>query len=168
MTDDLITTEDDPVAFVPARRTLIAGVAVGVVVLVGAFTALLSPRSAPTTTTPRSDVSVFIGDVGAAVGAAWWEAVRSGDNGLVDLWTHPDSPLSAGEVSSFAPDPEADITVDQVPFGSLDQPQLCYLIELGEFRDAGSMVFRSSGTQWLIWEIRPGVESCSVLPNPNS
>lgn len=165
MSDDLVATDpgDEPDVFIPDRRMLVAGLAAGLVVLAGVFVAMFAPAQVPDPTT-QSGVSPFIGDVGAAVGQAWWESARAGAGDLLTMWTHPDSPLDLSVVSSFAPDPQADITFNQVPFGTSDQPQLCYLIQLGEGQDFGSMVFRYTGTQWLVWDIRPGFESCQPSP----
>lgn len=165
MPDDPIETDsgDEPEVFRPSRRALVAGLAAGLVALAGVFVPMFAPEQVPERTT-QSGVAPFIGDVGAVAGGVWWEAVRNGDRDLAGLWTHPDSPLDLSEASAIVPDPEAKVTVNKVPFGSLDQPQLCYLIELGELQDTGSMVFRYTGTRWLVWEIRPGLETC--LPSP--
>ena len=149
----------------PSRRMWLAGAAAGAVVIAGLFVSLLAPGAEVAPTTLGASGAPFAGDVGASYGRSWLEAVRLDD---IDLWgqlTHPDSAMRELPELAVLADPSADVIVDQVPFGSLSQPQLCYLIRGSDSQETGSLVYRSSGGQWLVYEIRPGVDSCHV-PDP--
>ncbi|MEX1037925.1 MAG: hypothetical protein WDZ96_03605 [Acidimicrobiia bacterium] len=146
-----------------SSRIAISVVVASLLVALGVIFAITQvPDDAPPAATGESG---FDGTA-AKVGYEWWRAVSSGT--ISGSLTHPDSTIS--ELYDIPHIGSVDtISVDLVPFGSLSEPQLCYLLTSSDGEQhTGSMVFRAEGERWLVFEVRPDVDSCYVPEPPGS
>jgi hypothetical protein len=147
------------------RRTTIAVAIASLLVAVSVIlvTTQLPGDPPPTTTIEESG---FDGFAVSKVGYEWLRAASSGT--ISEYLTHPDSGIS--DLSEFSlPESLDTISVDSVPFGSLREPQLCYLMNSSDREQhTGSLVFRADDEgRWRVWEIRSDVDSCYVPVGPD-
>lgn len=157
----------------PARRSApgwLIGVAAAVVVfgLVG-ITLLLPatdpapPVDSPATSTPFDDVmDPFDAEHAASDAERWWDLVIGGDFEGAAESSHPDSVFNFPGLIDFIGHGDAvDVEVFSAAFGTGTQPQLCFAVTGRLDPQSGSMVYRWSNGEWLIWEVRPNVEGCT-------
>lgn len=147
------------------RRTTIAVAVASLLIAVSIIVVVTElPVDPPPTTTGESR---FDGFAASKVGYEWWNSVRRDDLSAFSSLTHQGSDIAGFPDIPLARDPDVTITVDAVPFGSLSQPQLCYILTGSTGQETGSMVFRAEGEGWLVWEIRTNVDSCYVPVGPD-
>lgn len=149
-----------------ASRSSRVAISVVVASLLFAVSVILVMTQVPVDSPPTTTEELGFNGAAARVGYEWWRAVSSGS--ISGSLTHPDSKISDLSEIPFSESFDT-ISVDPVPFGSLSEPQLCYLLTSSDGQQhTGSMVFRAEGEGWLVWEIRPDVDSCYVPVGPDS
>ena len=158
---------DDAAA--PGRTRPWAAVVVAIVVLAAAVVILVAFSPDPADVEPEGSTSVAFDPVSARnLAEDWWRDVIAGNTQAAQALSHPDAVFDFSELSSESPsgDSTVAVVVDSVPFGSFDEPQLCYLLLAPEVEYTGSIVFRMDGDSWRPWEIRPNAQNCYVPPRP--
>jgi hypothetical protein len=145
-------------------RAMIAGVVASILVAVSVVVVMTQISVDPPPTS--AEELKFNGFEVSKVGYEW---LRAASSGTISEWlTHPDSGIS--DLSEFSlPESLDTISVNSVPFGSLREPQLCYLINSSDRQQhTGSVVFKVDDEgRWRVWEIRPDVDSCYVPVGPD-
>ena len=156
----------------PARRQApgwLIGVAAALVVfgIIG-ITLLLQPGEptppveSPVTTEPFDDlIEPFNVDEASAEAERWWDLVIGGDTEGAVASSHPDAQFDFPRLTDFIGRGAAiDVKVFSGAFGNETQPQLCFVVTGRVDPRSGSMVYRVSDGEWLLWEVRPNVERC--------
>jgi len=158
---------DNATAPGPNRSWAAVLVAIGVLAAAVVIFVALSPD--PADVDPEGSTSVAFDPVSARdVAEDWWRDVIAGNTQAAQALSHPEAVFDFSELSSESPSGESTVAVvvDSVPFGSFEEPQLCYLLLASEVEFTGSIVFRMDGDSWLPWEIRPNAQNCYVPPRP--
>ena len=153
----------------PSAPGWLIGVAAALVVfgIIG-ITLLLQPGEpappvdSPVTTEPFDDViEQFDVDEAAAEAERWWDLVIGGDTDGAVASSHPEAQFDFPGLADFVGRGAAiDVEVFNAAFGNETQPQLCFVVTGRVDPRSGSMVYRVSNGEWLLWEVRPNVERC--------